>query len=461
LGLLAQRANAVIGFDEDGNFFFRLRQSESAATYNINEKDITGITKCRGLDNTFNYVEFTPYILEFKQPEFTLYPKLRSKNEEDTLPSEDQIELKQLDTLAKNIDMICVVDGDANIGMDRTSGFPLFSFAIYEPVITARVVSAVIDDVYVELGSVFGGNNAEHGIHKDYYIFYTDENEDETYVKITAVNEDTNYITLVSAVTLAVNQELKILRLNTLSTSSNYWSAEGVTFLSVAADSITQTVNSTDNLSEQMVIKIGKQSGRINSVDYIANTITLEVIMNAASQSVDELDNTTVKGYLAPRSYYYFYEIGNTNVYIKFNVGQGVECRFKQGDKFSITCEGFALTADDNSKQVAVNNDSIAKYGKKQFSTINNRFFTRKIAQQMARKIRTDWCWPKYTFTVTMPLSNYIQFLGSTNLARIDLYSEKLLPYRAGYKEPCYITAITHNPGQGTTTLELDSTSPY
>ena len=461
LGLLAQRANAVMGFDEEGNFFFRVRKGDSTASYSIYDKDTSGIAKARGLDNTFNYVELTPYILEFKQPEFTLYPKLRSKNEENTLPSEDQIELKQLDTLAKKIDMVCVSDGDANIGSDRTTGFPLFSFAIYEPVITARVAGSVTNGTSIELGSVFGGDDAEYGIHTDYYVLYTDEDEDETYVKITSVNEDTNYITVETPITVVVNQELKILRRNVLSTTSNFWSAEGVTWLTAYADSTTQTVNSADNLSEQMIIKVGKHFGRISSVDYDDNTIVLEAAMSTASQQVEGLDNSTVRGYFAPRSYYYFYEIGNTNVYMKFNVDQNGECRFKQGDKFTITCEGFSLVADEKSKQVAVNNDSIAKYGKKQFSTINNRFFTRKIAQQMARKIRTDWCWPKYTFVVTMPLSNYIQFLGSTNLARVDLYSEKLLPYRAGYKEPCYITSIQHNPGQGITTLELDAILPY
>lgn len=138
-----------------------------------------------------------------------------------------------------------------------------------------------------------------------------------------------------------------------------------------------------------------------------------------------------------------------------------VQTVFKQGDRITIDCPGLVTEADDASRQIAINNESVAKYGKNQYPNINNRFLTRKLAKQLAQKLRTLYAFPKYTFKITMPLSNYLDIKGTSNLARIDVRSQKLLPLRSGYTEPTRIVSIEHDSQKGITTLELKSDSFY
>lgn len=59
LGYLAQRAHCSMGFDEEGNFFFKKREIDSTTAYTINadDNDAFSVVKDRGKDEIYNYVE--------------------------------------------------------------------------------------------------------------------------------------------------------------------------------------------------------------------------------------------------------------------------------------------------------------------------------------------------------------------------------------------------------------------
>lgn len=460
LGFLAQRANCSMGFDEEGNFFFKKREIDSTASYTIDvdDGDIISIEKNRGKDEIYNYVEITPYNSVYKEPEYSAYLQSRETEEEDSTIAEDEIVLKQLDTLTKYIDLICVLDGDAHCN-NTNSGYPLFKFAIYDSIISGRFDRAHTNETTLYVCSLYGGADTEYGIKIGYYLVITDSDENETFYEITGVNNSNNTIVISSPITTTSNQDFKVVKRNKISSSGTIklWSDEGVTFIKNTTSTKTSTehtVNSTDNLSLNSVILIGGQYLRITAIDYITNTITV-------SKFVTLNNGDIVSAYFAPYNSDSFFEIGNSKVFIRFNTPDNSKSVFKQGDRITVKCAGMVVEADDASKQTAVNTESMTKYGKNQYPNINNRFLTRKLAKQLAQKLRTLYAFPKYTFKITMPLSNYLDIKGTSNLARIDVRSQKLLPLRSGYTEPTRIVSIEHDTQKGITTLELKSDSFY
>jgi len=461
LGLLAQRANCSMGFDEDGNFFFKKRtlDANSSYTLNVDNGDIYTIKKDRGKDEIFNYIEITPYNSLFKEPEYKAYLQIRDADEDVDTVGDDELVLKQTDTITKKIDLICVVDGDANIAKS-TSGFPMFKFCAYEPVITGRFDRAHTAQTILYCASIFGGEDTDFGIKPGYYLLYTDSSDDEHYYEILSVSTSNNTIVIDTAITTERNDEFKVYKKGKISNSSSIskklWSDEGVTF--ITADYLVETtehyVNSTDNLSKNTVVLIGNKFVRITAIEESEKKIS---VSPATTASIGDI----VKAYYAPYNNTEFFEIGRTRVFIQISSATANKAIFKQGDRITIDCPGLVLESDEASKQVAVNTQSISKYGKRQYPNINNRFLTRKLAKQLAQWIRTEYAFPKYNFSITMPLSNFLDVVGTANLTKVTIRSQKLLPYRSGYQEDCRICSIEHDIGRGVTTLELKSDSFY
>jgi len=444
-----------MGFDEEGNFFFKKREIDSTASYTIDvdDGDIISIEKNRGKDDIFNYVDIAPYIVTFKEPEYKGYLNTtgRSDKEKENTVGDDEIVIKQTDLITKKIDLVCVRDGN----LSTTA--PIFKYIVYEPVITGRFVADQTSATVLNVGSVFGGEETEFGIKVGYCLLYTDSDENEYYRRITAISSDTNTITIDSAISVKKNDEFSIYRrykVSATDTSTKAWSDEGVTYITTGATlSTTHTVNSVDDLSVGTLINIGGSDVRIAAINEDTKQISV-------SQAVTTTTGEIVKAYFAPAAANTWYGIGNTNVQIMIAT-TAVQTVFKQGDRITIDCPGLVTEADDASRQIAINNESVAKYGKNQYPNINNRFLTRKLAKQLAQKLRTLYAFPKYTFKITMPLSNYLDIKGTSNLARIDVRSQKLLPLRSGYTEPTRIVSIEHDSQKGITTLELKSDSFY
>lgn len=454
LGLLAQRANCVMGFNESGDFFFKKRSLDSSVAYTIDSENVHAITKERGIDEIFNYVEVTPYVVTFKPPEFKYSFQKRTTEEEETLVTEEEINIKQTDLLTKRVDLICVSDGDANVG-DYDTGYPLFKYSVYEEVITGRFASAHSNQVLLNVCSTFGGNDTDFGIKIGYYLLYTDSDENEYYRRITNVDNDTNQITIDTAISTNNNEEFKVYRRSNIGTTSKYWSDEGVTYVYAGVTSTTIQVASTQDLSINTLLLLGSRYVRISAINNTVSPPTITV-----DRSITVAANDVVYAYFAPKSQDTWYEIGGTNVHLKIG-DAGNKCVFKQGDRITLDCPGLVLDADDASKQVAVNVQSQAKYGKLQYPNINNRFLTRKLGKQLSQYVRSEYAFPKYRFDITMPLSNYLDIIGTTNLANIRLRSQKLLPYREQYSEQCRISVIEHDVKSGITRLELVASSCY
>jgi len=437
LGLLAQRSNCVMGFDAKGDFFFQ-RRDINDNIIEITDKDVVSIKKERGLDNTFNFVEITPYEVKYESPEYELLLKERTEEEEENTISEEEINIKQLDTKTKEIALICVTDGDSNFGSSTESGFPLFKYRIYEVVIHGLFTSSVTAGSTLNISSTFGGDDTDFGIKTGYFLVNTDENEDEEYYLITAVDSTTNQITISGSVTVNKGDEFTVIRRNRLYDSIKDWSDEGVTFITTGTTSTEQTVNSLDALSINTYVLINNQYARITSVDVDTSTITLDT-------SIVTTTNDTVYAFFAPRVYSVFYEIGNTDVFLSIG-SAGKKSIFKQGDRIKVYCKGLVIESDEKSKQLAISSSSVNLYGKKQYPNINNKFLTRKLAKQMADKIRTLYAFPKYVLTLTVPLYTFIDMINSTGeITTLKIRSKKLFPYREGFSETCYITSINHN----------------
>jgi len=437
LGLLAQRANCIMGFDAKGDFFFQKREINDD-DIEITDKEIINLKKERGMENVFNFVEITPFEVKFEQPEYNAFLKEREGSEETDTVSEEEIILKQLDSLTKELILICTNDGDANKGSTATSGFPLFKYRSYEVVINGLYTQTTYNSQTVYISSTFGGEETDFGIKAGYYLVHTDENEDEEYYLITAVDSTTNQITISGSVTVNKGDEFTVVRRNRLYDSIKDWSDEGVTFITTGTTSTEQTVNSLDALSINTYVLINNQYARITAIDTDTKTITLD-------SSITTATNGTVCAFFAPRDYSTFYEIGHTNVYLRIG-SQNSRSLFKQGDRINISCKGFIIESDEKSKQIAINSLSTSLYGKKQYPNINNKFLTRKLAKQMADKIRTLYAFPKYVLTLTVPLYTFIDMINSTGeITTLKIRSKKLFPYREGFSETCYITSINHN----------------
>lgn len=449
LGLLAQRAHCSMGFDEEGNFFFKRREIDSTVSYtiDIDKGDAISIEKDRGKEDIYNYVDIAPYIVTFKEPEYKGYLNTtgRSDKEKEATVGDDEVVIKQTDLVTKKIDMVCIRDGNMN------KSIPLFKYIVYEPVITGRFIADQSNATVLNVGSTFGGEETEFGIKVGYCLLYTDTDENEFYRRITAISSDTNTITLDSAISVKMNDEFSVYRRYKVSSSdisTKAWSDEGVTYIATGVNlSTIHTVNSVENLSVGTLINIGGSDVRIVAISEDDKKISV-------SQEVTTTTGEIVKAYFAPASANTWYEIGNTNVQLMIST-TAVQTVFKQGDRITIDCAGLGTEADEASRQIAVNNESISKHGKNQYPNINNRFLTRKLAKQLAQKLRTLYAFPKYSFKITIPLSNYLDIKGTSNLARIDIRSQKLLPLREGYTESCRIVSMEHDTMKGTTTIEL------
>lgn len=465
LGLLAQRANCVQGFDEKGDYFFRKRAIGSTTDYTVNADDgeVDNIIKKRGRDQIFNYVEIVPFMAEFEMPSYKAFLQKRGATEAQYAPAESDILLRQLDSKTKNVTLICVGSGDAVIDGDtgsRSSGYPLFKYAVYEQTITGRYARDHNGEGTIYAASVFGGSDSDFGIKRGYYLLYVDSNENSYYYLISSVNADNNTFTLAGSntVTTQTNEEFKIIRrCGTSSSATVEWSDEGAAYITsdTTGPQTYVYVYSAMNLSVNTVIQF---KGEYIRIDSITEGATYDQVNFPSTVAVTASNGDYFPAFFAPSRYATQYEIGNTEVYLQF-VRDADKIVFKEGDRIEINCPGYKLVADEASKQIALNTASMNKHRKRQYPQLRNRFFTRKLAKLFAAKLRTENAFPKYRFEVEMTLSNYMKIQRSSvdgwSLSNVNVRSKKLLPYRPGYQESCRIASIEHSPQQGKTKLVL------
>ncbi len=161
-----------------------------------------------------------------------------------------------------------------------------------------------------------------------------------------------------------------------------------------------------------------------------------------------------------------FYEIGDSNVFIKFVDGnaniEGEEARFEVGDIIEITCPGLVLSADTLSKQTTINATSVQDYRRREFPVIQNRFLGHLEAKDMTEKIVSNFAFPHNTFKLTSKYAPFIRFVSSAKvLSTFKIVDNEMLPYDLASGRTGYMRKIEHNPTNGVTTIIIRDSEPY
>jgi hypothetical protein len=476
----AQLAGYVIGFTNEGDFFFVPRATETnTADYTLStdpsNNTIMSIQKDLGYKEIYNHCSITPSKAVVQEPKSEFVIRKR----DDSANFDSKYAVNQRDTLKKNIRLVCSENGDIE---DSDSLFRLLTYTY--PVETIITQAYVTSDTTIYLASVFGGDSEINGIHADDYIVVINpDNNQEVISRITAVTTSNNSITIGSKDSdsmpnLVAETTCTILKKNKISsgattTATRYteWSDEGITYVTKGYDNSYQQLASVDDLGLQSVVRFGTsgQYARIASINTTSNIIHLKSVdqyTNTPNLSIDVSTTDIVYSWYSPLassgSNTDYQEIGGTNVYVKWETKSSGNDSIKQGDSFFIECPGKKLEKEEESKQIFVNSNSLSKYGRKEFPSVDNKFVDRKIARGLSKKLVNDWAEPKFLVTVGTILLPYINFVnGDSNQMRVDVQDNKLFSIRKNFTEQCLVRKITHNPMTFTSTFELKGRLNY
>jgi hypothetical protein len=133
-----------------------------------------------------------------------------------------------------------------------------------------------------------------------------------------------------------------------------------------------------------------------------------------------------------------FYQIGDSNVYIKFsdaNEGQLIESdsqetKFLSGDMIEINCEGLTLETFDTAKQVARNETSVRKYGKLD-KDFDNPFLNFYEARELVSDVVDLYSNPYRIVTLRCKMKPGLSFINSSTrrpVKRVDIKSSMHFP---------------------------------
>jgi len=480
LSNLAQLANYVIGFTNEGDFFFVPRASSTdTADYTLSNdpsnNTIMSIQKDLGYKEIYNYCSITPTKSVVQEPKSEFIIKTRA----DKVQLDSRYGIDQRDTLKKNIRLYCTRDGDIE------DSDPLFKWLFYtNPIETIITQAYTSTDTTIYLASVFGGDSEPTGIHaNDYVLVVNPSNNQEVISRITAVDTSNNSITigsndassmptLVAETTCTILKKHKITSsATTAATGYTKWSDEGVTYVTGGYDDNYQQLASVDDLSVQSIVRFGNIGtyARIASINTTSNIIHLKSIeqyTNTPNLTIDVSTNDIVYGWYSPLassgSDTDYQEIGGTNVWAKWETKSSGNDSFKQGDSFFIECPGKKLQKEEESRQVFVNSNSVSKYGRREYPSIDNKFIDRKVARDFSKKVINEWAEPKFLVTVGTILLPYINFVNvDSNQMRVDVQDSRLFKIRKNHTEQCLVRKITHNPMTFTSTFELKGRLNY
>lgn len=490
------------GFDEDGNFFSLPRVLEDDASLTLDtgiSAKYVNLKKSVNYDDIANKVSIVPYKTTIKLPSIDTVLRKREDAENTTLQL--IVDLEQRDTLTKDISLICVKEGavggrhyDLITGLTTTSSdslqtdgedplklVPLFKFSIIDPVIEVRIIqeiSAVATSAI--LSSVFGGaTNPSGGVQvNDYIQFFNETTEETINKKITAVDSDTNTVTLDSALGYIVTTGTicKIIKVRQLaldtggnSTSRDYnFSDEGLTtFIGWAV--ATKEIDVVDN--EFIGVK-----NVIGIVD--ANGVEERCIVMAKSTTSDGVDrimvdrvitgtydsSSKIRVYWSPLLSNNLYEVGGSKVFVKLvakdyvNGENNFERSFLVGDSFLIKCEGLSLVSDPQSTTIKIDATSVKAYGEIEFpGNIDNKFVNRQLAQYLAQILVDEHSTPRYEIegdAIFLPMLHFLN-VEKNRLKKVRIISEKLFPIHLDNAIDFSILSIKQQPDGRKTSFTL------
>lgn len=476
----AQLANYVIGFTSEGDFFFVPRASSTSAadftlTTDPDDNTIINIQKDLGYKEIYNYCSITPSKSVVQEPKSEFIIKQRP----DNTPLDSRYAVDQRDTLKKNVRLACTRDGDIE---DSNALFKWLTYTF--PIETIITQAYTTSDTTIYLASVFGGASETNGIHVDDYIVVIDpDNNQEVVSRITAVSTSNNSITIGSTdagnmPNLVAETACTILKQHKISsaattTATRYtkWSDEGITYVPTGINNNYQTLATTEDLAVQGIVRFGTsgQYARIASINSTSHIIYLKDIdqyTNTPNLSINVSNNDVVYSWYSPLassgSDTDYQEIGGTQVWAKWQTKSNGNDTFKQGDTFFIECPGKKLEKEEESRQVFVNSNSVSKYGRREYPSIDNKFIDRKVARDFSRKVINEWAEPKFVVKAQTILLPYINFVNtSKNHMRINVQDHRLFKIRKNNTEECLIRKITHDPMNFTSVFELKGRLNY
>jgi hypothetical protein len=461
---LTQIANHVMGFTTEGDFFFIPRSISETADFTLKIDDptdnvIESINKNLGYKEIYNYCSITPNKAVVQEPKSEFIIKSRNT------PLDSRYTVDQRDSLKKNIRAGCIQEGTI---IDKDA---YFKWLTYNRPIEALITQSYTQgDTTLYLASVFGGDTEENGVHiNDYLQVINPLNNREVVVRITGVSTANNSITISDSdgdALPSIEPETQCLILKesqlssattTASLNRKKWSNEGVTFVSKGYNNNYQELNSLDEISLQTVVRFGNsgQYARVASINTASNIIYLKDPDASVAQSpnltVNVSTNDVVYAFYSPmyngtNGDTDFHEIGGTNVHVRWETKSGGDNSFKRGDAFYIECPGLKLQSEDESKQVFMNSNSVLKFKRREFPSISNKFFDKKMARDFARKIINEYYNPKYILTVKSILLPYVNFVNDSDAnLRIDVQDSFNFRNRRLHTEKCLPRKIVHD----------------
>lgn len=470
----AEWANYSMGFDPaNGNFYFVARSDvESSASLTlgqiVSDDRLASLSYETGEKEVYNFCQITPNIVKLQD----IKSELRMLKRQDTTDNFVHFTADQRDLLTKRIKAICTQRGKTDDGKSK------FKYLIYDTVIDANFRQDVgASDVTLYLHSVYGGESDDKGIHSGDFIVVTDPDTGADITReVTGVSPSANTVTIPSGglgQAFNKNDECRFIRKNVIDSShgSSDWSDEGVTYTTEASgtgDRIV-AVNSVANLSVGTIILLDSEERRIESIDADASpnpTITVDTA--GGNWAVNHASGTVVYAWFSPDANDKPFEIGGSNVFVKFTSPTGgVEDSnwtktFIEGDVLSIICPGLKLEGDNHSKQSAYNSLSVEKYGKRQYPSISNKFIGRGMAKDICQRIVNTYKDPVFGIKVESIFLPYIGFLTVGNqLTKVAVSSPVLFPNAVNFTVDCTIKRIDHTPPSCKTVFHLRAVDSY
>jgi len=491
LELLVQKADYVMGYETDGDFFCVPRPPLDTPDYifinDATRNRVYDIDKNFGWDEVYNIAEVTPYRVTFKQATAQNTLKARpsgtytdASGNAMEQPMFAPMYVDTRDTRTQSLLLRCTRSGSMIAGTDTAC--PKFAWLVYDPVITTRLAISITTNqtTGIVLGSVYGGADNENGIHSLDYMVMKNRNDGSDIIRqILTVDSDTNTVTLQPGGTYGggfgqafnADDPAYVIKRNNIDDQNHdpsTWSDEGVAYVTSAtmdSPNTYLTVSSVDDLSVGLMVGTEQSEARVTVINPATNTITVNASM---SWTIYE----PLKAWVAPKTNDTQYAVGNRQVFLKFQipttgtVDRDWTATFLEGDKIEITCPGMELAADEQSKQSHFDNPSIAKYGRRPFPVQQNKFLDYRLAKDWAKRLVRTYADPAYVLTVTGLFLPYLSFLTSANtLYRASVVSEQLFPlsqeYGRIFAQIGYIREIRHDAGKGTTTVVLRSARAY
>lgn len=470
--LLAQVANYTMGFDTAGNFYFVSRSDvESSASLilgqTISDDRLASLSYGTGEKEVFNFCQVTPNIVKLQD----LKSEIRMLKRDITLAF-IPFSIDQRDLLTKRIKAICTQRGKTDDGKGR------FKYLIYDTVIDANFRQDVgAADVTLYLHSVYGGESDDKGIHAGDFIVVTNPNTGADITKeVESVSESANSVTIPTGglgIALNKNDECRFIRKNVIDSShgSSDWSDEGVTYTTEASGTGDRTVavNSVANLSIGTIVLLDSEERRIESIDADASpNPTITVDSAGGNWAVDHANGTIIYAWFSPNANDKPFEIGGSNVFVKFTSPTGGTedtdwtKSFIEGDVLSIICPGLKLEQDEHSKRSTYNSLSVEKYGKRQYPSISNKFIGRGMARDICQRVVNTYKDPVFGIKAESVFLPYAGFLTVNNkLTKVAVRSHVLFPNAVNFTVDCTVKRIDHTPPSCKTVFHLRAMNPY